>query len=185
MTLCWSRSVLTMCQVFSVATSICMGYQVKYGMGRHIQTLTPQQGIASLKALFASILVYNFSLLFIKLSILFQYLRIITSPGTRRACYAVIALVTLYGIETFFTGLFTCFPIAKFWNASLPGHCVHEPQLWFANAGLNIFSDLLLLLLSAFILKASTLGLKQKLWLTIVLGLGGLWVPTLPRVIIY
>ncbi|KUJ16489.1 uncharacterized protein LY89DRAFT_84513 [Mollisia scopiformis] len=159
--------------IFSIATSVCMGYQVKNGMGRHMQTLTPQDGVNSVKFLFASILTYNISLLFIKLSILLQYLRICISPRVRLFCHLTLILIISYGIETFFTGLLTCLPVSYFWDKTIPGgKCVNEPALWFANAGINIFQDLCLLVLPFFILRELILGKRQKAGLMLVLSLG-------------
>ncbi|POS86072.1 hypothetical protein EPUL_002534 [Erysiphe pulchra] len=67
-----------------------------------------------------------------------------------------------YGLEAFFTGVFHCWPIARFWGDTDTGKCINKPILWFLNAGLNITNDLLLLVLPIFILKASTLPRKQK-----------------------
>ncbi|CZR64790.1 uncharacterized protein PAC_14689 [Phialocephala subalpina] len=160
-------------QIFSIATSICMGYQVKNGMGRHVQTLTQQDGINSLKFLYASILTYNISLLTIKLSILLQYLRICVNRRVRLACHLTMAFIIAYGIMTFFSGVFTCTPVSYFWDKSIQGgRCVNEPALWFANAGINIFQDVLLLTLPFFILKDLILGTRQKLCLSLVLSLG-------------
>jgi hypothetical protein len=113
--------------------------------------------------------------MFIKLSILLQYLRICTKGGITMACKAAIVFVGLYSVANFFLGLFTCWPIAFFWDQSLPGgKCVNESALWFSNAGINITTDLVILVLPLFILKGLMLPMRTKIVVTLILSLGGL-----------
>ncbi|TVY83869.1 Satratoxin biosynthesis SC1 cluster protein, partial [Lachnellula suecica] len=125
-------------------------------------------------ALFASILTYNFGLTFTKLSILQQNLRIAVNRSTRRAIYCVMFLVVAYCIETLFNGLLTCSPIAFFWDVTIPGgRCIDRWPLYFANAGINIVEDLMVLALPFFILKPLVIPMRQKMCLIGVLALGG------------
>ncbi|PSN60339.1 hypothetical protein BS50DRAFT_563986 [Corynespora cassiicola Philippines] len=159
--------------IFSIATSVCQGFQVYNGMGRHIQTLTIDQGIGSLKALFASIMMYNFGLTLTKISILLQYLRITVDPIVRKACYILVYITIFNCIHTFFTGVFTCYPVAKFWDDRIPGGCVNKEALWFANAAINIAQDISLVVLPVFILRKLALPKREKIGLILILGLGG------------
>jgi hypothetical protein len=85
--------------------------------------------------------------------------------------------VVAYGIETFFSGLFTCYPIAFFWDITIPGgRCLDRWPLYFANGGVNIVSDLMVLVLPFFILRPLTIPMRQKLSLIGVLALGGVYV---------
>lgn len=92
----------------------------------------------------------------------------------RRACLALMTMVLAVCAETFFTGIFTCYPVEKFWDDTIPGHCVNKPALWFANAAINIFTDLWLIILPIFILKKLVLPRREKISLVLILGLGGL-----------
>ncbi|KAF2197097.1 hypothetical protein GQ43DRAFT_223315 [Delitschia confertaspora ATCC 74209] len=159
--------------IFSIATAICQGFQVKNGMGRHVQSLTMEQGINSLKALFASIMMYNFSLTLIKVSIIFQYLRIAANSYVRLACHILMAFILLNCTQTFLTAVFSCVPVPKFWDDRIVGTCVNKPALWFANAGINIVQDIWLIVLPFFILKKLILRTREKVVLMIILGLGG------------
>ncbi|KAF2184948.1 hypothetical protein K469DRAFT_577795 [Zopfia rhizophila CBS 207.26] len=159
--------------VFAIATSICQGFQVYNGMGRHIQSLTMEQGIGSLKALFASIMMYNFGLTFTKVSIVLQFLRITVDPRVRLSCWALMALTVANSIQTFLTGIWTCNPVPKFWDDRIPGTCVNKPALWYANAAINICQDIWLIVLPIFILKKLVLPRREKVSLVLILGLGG------------
>lgn len=117
---------------------------------------------------------YNFGLTFVKVSIILQYLRIAVARAVRIGCYAFLAFVVAYGIETFFSGLFTCVPVSKFWNAATPGRCINDDALYFANAGINIFQDFCLIIFPVFILRKLVLPRREKISLVLILGLGGL-----------
>ncbi|KAF2834658.1 hypothetical protein M501DRAFT_943757, partial [Patellaria atrata CBS 101060] len=159
--------------IFAIATSICMCYQVHYGMGRHVATLTLEQGMGSLKALFASILTYNISLTTIKLSVLMQYLRICVSKPVRRACWIFVGIIVFYGFWTVLSAIFNCIPVQYFWDERGEGKCLNKPLLWFLNAGINIVTDFSLILLPIFVLRGLMLPKRQKISLILILALGG------------
>ncbi|PSN69730.1 hypothetical protein BS50DRAFT_631711 [Corynespora cassiicola Philippines] len=160
--------------IFSIATSICQGFQVHYGMGRHLQTLTLDQVINSLKALFASIIMYNLGLTLTKVSILFQYLRIAFDSNVRKACWILMSITLFNCLSTFMTGVLSCYPVEKFWDDRISGGCLNKSALWFANAGINIFQDFSLVILPVFILRQLMLPRREKISLILILGLGGL-----------
>lgn len=169
----WEDSSVLLALVFSIATSICQGFQVQNGMGRHIQALTIEQGIRSLKALFASIMMYNFGLTLTKVSIVLQYLRITIDKDVKKACRLLLWFIFLNCFATWITGIFTCYPVAKFWDDRIPGGCVNKPALWYANAAINILQDVVLILLPIFILRKLMMPRREKIGLCIILGLGG------------
>lgn len=85
-----------------------------------------------------------------------------------------MALVLAYGIETFFTGLFTCTPVAYFWDSSVPGgSCVDKWSLYFVNAAINIVTDFAILVLPIIILKGLKMPKFSKACLIAVIALGG------------
>lgn len=161
-------------------------------MGKHIAALTKVQMAAcfkvfanlthifdvylrSFKALYVCVILYNLSLTFVKISILLQYLRICITRISKRSCHVVLAFIIAYGITTFFTSVFTCRPVAYFWNSTIHGGtCVNKTRLYFANAAINIFTDLTLLFLPALILKHLLMPKSQKLVVTVILAFGGL-----------
>ncbi|KAH7394676.1 hypothetical protein BKA66DRAFT_388751, partial [Pyrenochaeta sp. MPI-SDFR-AT-0127] len=165
---------ILLAMLFSIATSICQGFQVYNGMGEHIEAVPLSHLIGSLKALFASILMYNFGLTFTKISILLQYLRIAIERGVRTSCWVLLYITLFNWVQTFFTNIFSCYPVAKFWDDRIPGGCVNKPALWYANAAINISQDIALVVLPFFILRKLTLPRREKLSLMLILGLGGL-----------
>lgn len=41
--------------------------------------------------------------------------------------------------------VFTCYPVAKYWDDSIPGKCLDNRALRYAFAGINIVNDIALL----------------------------------------
>ena len=69
--------------------------------------------------LFASIITYNFTLCFTKVAILLLYRRVFSIGRTRTGSTILLVFVILYGIETFFSGTFTCVPVRAFWDLEI------------------------------------------------------------------
>ncbi|KAF2454920.1 hypothetical protein BDY21DRAFT_373789 [Lineolata rhizophorae] len=159
--------------VFSVGVSACMCMQVRFGTGRHVWTLTDEDMMHSLQALYASIIVYNFGLTFTKLSILIQFLRIFVTKSVRRACFVMIGVVVVYGFWTVLSAILNCIPVDLFWDKSLDGHCIHQQALWFVNAAINIATDFAIIVLPIPALKCLMLPRRQKIILMFIFALGG------------
>lgn len=160
--------------VFSVGNSVSQGYELKYGFGKHVATLTPAQIVGSLKALYASIIFYNLALTSVKVSIILLYLRLFSSQASNRICYALLAIMAAYGFETLFAGIFTCTPIAFFWNSKIPGGtCIDKTMVYYANAGISIVTDVALLFIPIIFLRHLTMRKLQKVVVIVIVSFGG------------
>ena len=83
-----------------------------------------------------------------KSSILLFYLRIFPGRTFQIAVWIAAFFVVGYNLATIFANIFSCNPIAKSWDVMIPtGACINRPLLYFANAGLGIFTDFVTLLL--------------------------------------
>ena len=127
--------------------------------------------------MYAAIPLYNASLGCSKFSILFQYLRIFPGRGFRLACYAVMLIVGLYTAWAFVSGYLNCVPVARFWDRTVPGNCLSFEALWFFNAGMNIATDVALMILPMPLLSQLQLPRMQKFALIGVFAVGILYVP--------
>lgn len=127
------------------------------GLGLHLISLSEKTMIEYFKFIWATNLTYTSSTSFIKLAILFQYLRLFDfqSKGARRVTWAMIVMVSVWGTSFFFLVLFSCRPIAKFWHWTLPGTCVawgsKDPvvffPVWATHSATNMLLDILILVL--------------------------------------
>ncbi|KAK4962683.1 hypothetical protein LTR10_000310 [Elasticomyces elasticus] len=189
---------ITVALLFSIATTVTLLLQVKYGMGQHQDTLSEQDQLLQLRPFWASIWVYNLAISCTKFSILFQYLRIVRTdflsrhqlelssptlhpslsfPGRkfRATCYALIGVVFVYSCWTFFSAIFACTPVEYFWKPNRPGggKCLDRFAVWFANAGINIVTDIATGLLPLPVFNSLELPKRQKIALMSVFALGG------------
>jgi len=165
--------LIAIAMLLSIGLTICVGIQAKYGMGQHIWTLSPEVLENSLKAFWVSLYIYNAGLGCIKISIVLQYIRIFTTRRFRMLCYITLALVLAYSIWGVFSSIFTCTPIRLFWDKTVPGHCFNQFVLWFINAGFNIASDAIIIILPMPVLRRLNLATRQKQALMGIFAIGG------------
>ncbi|KAF2167882.1 hypothetical protein M409DRAFT_65944 [Zasmidium cellare ATCC 36951] len=161
--------------ILSILVTVTMCEQVQYGVGRHYSSLNDNDKVMSLRWFWASVFLYYSSLWAVKMSILFQYLRILPEAGFyRRACYALMAFLTAWTAWAFFSAVFACTPINSFWDMSVKGTCLDRLAVWFANAAFNIITDIGTTILPLPILNTLRIPKKQKYLLMVVFGLGGI-----------
>ncbi|EMF11630.1 uncharacterized protein SEPMUDRAFT_149566 [Sphaerulina musiva SO2202] len=165
--------MITIAVMFSIAITTTMVMQVQYGMGRHADTLSTNDNKYSLVWFWASVWLYYLGLMFTKLSILFQYLRIFPDRRFRFWCISLMALVCGWTCWAFFSALFACWPIQHFWNPSIPGACLNRLAVWFSNAAMNIITDIATTILPLPVLKSLNLPKRQRYVLMFVFGMGG------------
>jgi hypothetical protein len=65
-----------------------------------------------------------------------------------------------------------CTPVSYFWNPSIGGHCLSRLGVWFANASINIITDIVICLMPVPVLNRLSLPRKQKYALIAVFCLG-------------
>ncbi|SMR44732.1 unnamed protein product [Zymoseptoria tritici ST99CH_3D1] len=159
--------------LFSAGTTTTFIIQVFNGGGQHMGTITPTEGIRQGKAFYASVILYNASLLMSKLSILLQYLRIFPQKGFRVVCYVVLGIVAAYATFAILTAIFACNPIRSFWDQSVQGTCLPRFPIWFANSAFNIISDIAIALIPMPLLDKLGMPKNTKRALQLVFLLGG------------
>jgi hypothetical protein len=108
-------------------------YAVKYGMGRHFDTLTDDDTLHLMQWFWASVWIYYSSLCFTKVSILLQYLRVFPRGRSRKASFILMGIIVAYSLATFLTSVFACVPVQSFWNPTIEGTCVNLKAVWSDN----------------------------------------------------
>ncbi|KAF9872151.1 hypothetical protein CkaCkLH20_10488 [Colletotrichum karsti] len=116
--------------------------QIKWGLGDAIGLQELQE---FLRALYATVVLYNFTQLSVKFSILSQYRRIFRTDGAKRIITGLIIWLAVYAAFCLGTSIFTCWPVAKYWDNSIEGGCIERSVLNYAIAGFNILNDLIIL----------------------------------------
>lgn len=93
-------------------------------------------------------LLYMPLITFIKVSILLFFLRIFSANKTVRwGAWGGIIIISLAYLVLFFRTVFICQPIQKAWSPATPGHCVKRGVIPYTAGGINVISDIYILLL--------------------------------------
>ncbi|KAK1777589.1 hypothetical protein QBC45DRAFT_184035 [Copromyces sp. CBS 386.78] len=159
----------------SIAYLTVVMIQIKAGLGRHLTS--EDEVVGFLFALWATIWIYSLALMFVKMSITVQCYRVFRTPRMQKFFKIYFVLVVIYGLWTVLGTFFTCWPINLWWEVvrrerAPRGVCMDKNIITFANAGINILSDLVLAIVPIPLLWKLHIPKKQKLILTSLFGLG-------------
>ncbi|PVH71491.1 hypothetical protein DL98DRAFT_615362 [Cadophora sp. DSE1049] len=108
----------------------------------------------------------------IKLSILFFYLRIFSRRGFQITAWIMIGFVASAGIAFVVTGMVQCLPISGSFDRSIRAKCLDLNAVAYANAGIGIFQDVLILLLPFPEIVYLNMRTQKKVILTVMFLLG-------------
>jgi hypothetical protein len=114
-------------------------------------------------------------MMFAKLSILLLYLRISPSRAFRWTIYTLMIIAAGGGIGCIVASVCICSPVKAAWvyDGSQSAHCIHRPTLYYATAGLNIFTDVAILLTPIKMVMELNLPRRQKVGAMVVFLTGG------------
>lgn len=130
--------------------------------------------------MYSSTFMYITTSLCLKTGILLFYLRLSPMRIFRNTCFTLIAMNVCIWIACFGAGAFGCTPIRMYWDNAAVGHCIDLNKLYLANAVLNITMDILTLCVPIPIIWMSpSMSTNKKLRITLLFGLGSLYVPWL------
>jgi hypothetical protein len=110
----------------------------------------------------------------VKFTILAFYWRLFPPKRFRQVVLATGIFISLSAISFIFTFIFQCTPISHFWNKTDGGFCVNRTQFYIVSGGINIATDVFILLLPMPLLWKLKTSTSQKIGLTMIFLLGGL-----------
>lgn len=121
-------------------------------------------------------LTYNLATLFIKLSILRFYLRFAQANRPFQCAVYFVMIVTVgYTIPNALLSLYSCRPMAGYWDMSIVDkQCVNFNAAFHTANTLNMLTDFAILLLPVWMLQPLQLPRLKKIGITLVLMAGGL-----------
>ena len=125
---------ITAAAICSIAVTVTMCEQVKYGMGRHWENLTGNDKMMLIKWFWASVWIYYCALCLAKVSILLQYLRVFPTKKFRITAFVLMAIIVGYSLGTMFSAMFICTPVRHFWDRTVDGTCLNETAVWYVLA---------------------------------------------------
>jgi hypothetical protein len=137
--------------------------------------LAPETIEGQLHYLWLSVPFYNLALIFAKLSALTLFVRLFRPRPFLLTCYISMGLLVIAGLWMTLSGFIFCVPVHDFWNVleeTRSRHCLPEGPVWFTNAGIQIATDLIILVLPMPLLWKLQMPRRQKWGIMLVFSLG-------------
>ncbi|KAI5807329.1 hypothetical protein DFH27DRAFT_650850 [Peziza echinospora] len=163
--------VLAFLLTLTLATAVSVG--TNYGWGMHIWDMHRDWATPSRFISWISQIIYIQTAGTIKLSILFSYLRLSTTRRFTNIIYISMAFIILWMVTFTFLSIFRCHNVARYWQLQTQVGCLSEAGVTLSCTYLNLFSDILLVILPISTLWKLRFPTRQKVILIILIGLGG------------
>lgn len=144
-----------------------------HGFGKHVWDIDPANGSNLLMWFYLCQITWASSMALIKASILFLYLRLFPHPKFRVAVYATFAFLFASSAIIILLGVFQCIPVSAVWTYGVKdASCLDLNSVTFANAAMNILTEVLILLLPLPILLHLKLDPRRKARLVALFSAG-------------
>ncbi|OLN95789.1 hypothetical protein CCHL11_02727 [Colletotrichum chlorophyti] len=171
--------VMALCSTTVGSVGVCVS--TKYGLGRHLYTLTADEVYKYLRTFYVANASYQTSTAFIKISLLFQYLRIFENPSfLRRLCIGTIIFTSVWASCYATLGWIPCIPVNAYWDWTIPAKRWAYGSLdanvfaatYESHAAVNVVLDLLVLAIPVPLYFRRDVALKSRLGLLGLLTIG-------------
>lgn len=154
------------------AVTLCA---IKQGLGRDLWTLRPEQ-ITQMLLFFEILAVLYFAtLMLLKLSMLFFYIKVFTTPRAARLLWGTALFTFVWGVVYIIVAIFQCQPISFFWNkwdGLHEGTCLNINAITASNAAISIALDLWSLGIPLWQLWGLNMHWKRKVGVALMFGVG-------------
>lgn len=141
------------------------------GVGYNITETLPNLEVL-LKLMVAYAILYTFCISFIKLSVLFFYLRVFVNDRFRFITFVVIGVVSAWTLANILLLFLICRPFAANYDLTIDGVCGDRPTAFIAIGAYNIITDVIILVLPIPTIWSLRAQRKWKIGLTAIFLLG-------------
>ncbi|RYP57203.1 hypothetical protein DL769_009633 [Monosporascus sp. CRB-8-3] len=121
-------------------------------------------------------LLYEASMVTIKVAILLEWLRIFSPTRDRDAFFwttwALLILIMMYYTGAILALVLSCIPHARIWDKSIPGTCSDTSILFSTSSSINLVSDVLMLVLPQKKIWSLNLTIQKKLNISLAFSIG-------------
>jgi len=167
--------------MFFSTYSACVLLGIKYGTGRHLSDIPPEDVPQGLHYWWLCEIFYTLTTVFIRLSIAVFLLRICITRTHRFTIYGTLGLVLGFSTFYLFLVIFQCHPLSFFWGqyAGMKGSCIDAaavPDASIAHSAISFTADWILGLLPIFLLWNLQMNTRTKVSVAACLSLGFLCV---------
>lgn len=150
----------------------------KHGLGQHEWDLTNHDGEVetTVMLMWAAQLMYSFAISAVKISIISSYFRIFPYKRLHQGLWAVLAVTVAFLVASVVATIFICRPVEAAWNPSVrtPMSCYRFIDVLYANAIVNVTTDILLCTAPLPYFLRLHLPMKQKISASVLFMIGGL-----------
>ncbi len=113
----------------------------------------------------------------LKAAILLEWIRIFVPPGTRNLFFwtstILIGLHTTFYIAWVITENLSCIPHRRIWDLTIPhGKCIDVRLIYLPVAAINLFADIIILLLPQRTIWTLHMTIKKKIGVALVFAIG-------------
>ncbi|KIL85448.1 hypothetical protein FAVG1_11405 [Fusarium avenaceum] len=179
----WTRGVIVRAvgaddylAIISLLCVLACGFsnisQTRYGLGRHVTTLKDGELLFYLRNFYITIVMYTSAVMFLKMTLLVGYYRVLAVQNSRKLYIAAIILVGSWSVSQLGVAIFGCSPIHGFWDFSVKTHCINTTVMWYSNVAGNITTDLIVIILPIPAIVKLNLPSRQKWYLVGIFILG-------------
>ncbi|KAM6525676.1 hypothetical protein FALCPG4_011214 [Fusarium falciforme] len=155
-----------------IGCGVAIILETRYGLGKHVSPDILKTASLYLKNFYVAVVLYAASLLFIKLTFLLHYYRLLAIQGMKKVYQAAIAIVGSWAVSQVLLGIFVCQPIHGFWDKTVDAKCIPNQPQWYINAAGNIVTDVMVFLLPIPAIRSLRLPRTQKFILAGIFSLG-------------
>ncbi|PVH68737.1 hypothetical protein DL98DRAFT_379418, partial [Cadophora sp. DSE1049] len=155
-----------------IAMAIAAIAATHYGLGKHIEEQKPEWRKPYQQSMLVASITFSIAAMFIRLSLLFFYLRIIQNRAFRLVTYSMIAISIGFGISSVVANGFRCVPLKLLWDRTAKGSCFDVVNFYLANAGIHILTEFVIYALPMPTLWKLQMPTRQKLGICGLMGIG-------------
>lgn len=163
--------------VFTMTVCVQMIICCEWGFGKHTKLLDPAIVHKTLHLYWFAQILYKVAMGLTKLSILAFYLRVFgVSDSFRMSSFVFMGIIVAFTISSVTTSIFQCSPVKFAYDKRGHGTCIDLGKFWYANAGYNITTDVILIIMPILMIRTLQLPKRTKIALCGVFALGTLYV---------
>ncbi|KAI0159273.1 hypothetical protein BJ166DRAFT_327327 [Pestalotiopsis sp. NC0098] len=179
----WDDLFVVLYLITGTCGSVALLMSTHFGAGQHTLLLTVGQAGRYLVAFYMFNACLNMAATFIKLSLLFQYLRIFEKGSwPYRAALGTIGLVSMWGIAYTILALFPCWPVSDFWYSPTGAKCwgygawstAELTGTFYSHTAMNMILDIIILAIPFHLYFKTDMTFKMRMGLLALLLMGAL-----------
>ncbi|THW99246.1 hypothetical protein D6D13_10254 [Aureobasidium pullulans] len=178
----WDDWLLTVGWLAALANCIMACLLTNYGGGMHEADVPLSTIIPSLKLLYGTLIAYQISICFTKLSLCALYLKVFTTSRSGRIfLYSVFGFVVIATVCLECVSIFQCNPVRGVWDINIHKKCIDTIPAFYTSTVESVLVDILLIAFAAPKIMRLNLHARQKYALLFTICLGG--VPIIASII--